>query len=166
MTTPNVIAVDPARLNQRIEQSQTQPTVADALRSIDNLTAEARRALDNGGDRQVACALAMAHLTAIRLTVQNGLRDSLADARKLEAYPALLSISIEIARLYCVTSADWPGSDWHRMVGDIAGEARDVIAKARSKAAPDAQGADRPIESYTTERPESTGNGEHDGINN
>lgn len=49
---------------------------------------------------------------------------------KLEAYPKLLGIAMEVVRMHAVTSADWPGSDWRSMVGDLAGEARDAIAKA------------------------------------
>ncbi len=56
-------------------------SAADRFREIDTQVAEARRALGNGGDRKTA----IAHLGAIQILAQNGLRDAIANEPKLEA---------------------------------------------------------------------------------
>lgn len=48
---------------------------AEALRSIDDLAAKARRSLDYDEDRKIACA----HLVTIQMKAQAALRDTLTD---------------------------------------------------------------------------------------
>lgn len=60
--------------------------------------------------------------------------------RKLAAFDGLLWIAVEVVRMHCVTSADWPGSDWRNMVGDLAGVAEAAIAKAQEQNSPQSDG--------------------------
>lgn len=75
-----------------------------AFRIIDTLAAEARRELDNGGDRKVACG----KLAAIQLKAQAGMQQLQPEPVDsfIATSPELLGIAIEVVRLHTVGESD------------------------------------------------------------
>lgn len=71
-------------------------SVGHVFCKIDTLAAEARRTLDNGGDRKTACG----YLVAVQAKAQVGVQTAEADARKLEAFDRLLAACERAKGLY------------------------------------------------------------------
>lgn len=102
-------------------------TTADRFREIDTQVAEARRALDNGGDRKTA----RAHLGAIQTLARNGLREAIENEPKLAAYPCLLTGTHKMVASLRKLANEFDGcAVEYRKVAD---DAQDAIGKPGSE---------------------------------
>ncbi len=104
-------------------------TAADTFREIANLTAEARRALDDpdfNDRRSVRC-----HLVGLQASAQNGLRDALANQPKLEAYPCLLAGTQKMVAALRKLANEFDGCAV--AYREVADDAQDAIGKPGSE---------------------------------